>query len=167
MRWDAAPGWPGFSTAAVDSSTHARAPRQAGAAGSEAHRALPPVRRTLRGPAAAPRGNLHHQRTRAAGKGQGSSGAMRLGQAGIQKLRSLQSPTQPREPTGHRRAEKEGMARESQADRRVWQPLGTKATGISRPVDPQWVAGLSPPSAHILGGCQLCSYCCKAHGAAL
>ena len=69
MRWDAAPGWPGFSTAAVDSSTHARAPRQAGAAGSEAHRALPPVRRTLRGPAAAPRGNLHHQRTRAAGKG--------------------------------------------------------------------------------------------------
>ena len=38
---------------------------------------------------------------------------------------------------------REGTARESQADRRVWQPLGAKATCISRPVGPQWVAGLS------------------------
>ena len=36
MRWDAASGWPDFSTAAVDSSTHAGAPHQADAAGSEA-----------------------------------------------------------------------------------------------------------------------------------
>ena len=68
VRWDAASGWPDFSTAAVDSSTHALAPpgRCCGLWSCTGPCRL--CTKTLRGPAATPWGNLHHQRTRAAGK---------------------------------------------------------------------------------------------------